>query len=129
MEDKVGLIRNDAGLKAAIEQIRALREEFWQNAKVVGPSDTYRLNLQKAGRVADFIELGELMAIDALERTESCGCHLREESQSEEGEALRDDKNFCYVSAWAYTGDDARPEFYKEPLVFENVELTQRSYK
>jgi len=129
MEDKVGLVRNEAGLKEAIEQIRALREEFWQNAKVVGPADTYRLNLQKAGRVADFIELGELMAIDALERTESCGCHLREESQSEEGEALRDDQNFSYVSAWAYTGDDARPEFYKEPLVFENVELTQRSYK
>ncbi|MDX2499440.1 MAG: fumarate reductase/succinate dehydrogenase flavoprotein subunit, partial [Deltaproteobacteria bacterium] len=129
MEDKVGLARNEAGLKEAIEQIRALREEFWQNAKVVGPSDTYRLNLQKAGRVADFIELGELMAIDALERPESCGCHLREESQSEEGEALRDDENYSYVSAWAYTGDDARPEFCKEPLVFENIELSQRSYK
>ncbi len=129
MEDKVGLARNEAGLKEAIEQIRALREEFWQNAKVVGPADTYRLNLQKAGRVADFIELGELMAIDALERTESCGCHLREEFQSDEGEALRDDENFSYVSAWAYSGDDARPEFIKEPLVFENVELTQRSYK
>jgi succinate dehydrogenase / fumarate reductase flavoprotein subunit len=79
--------------------------------------------------VADFIELGELMAIDALERPESCGCHLREESQSEEGEALRDDQNYSYVSAWAYTGDDAQPEFCKEPLDFENVELSQRSYK
>ncbi len=129
MEDQVGLARDEPGLKKAIEQIRALREEFWQNAKVVGPANTYRLNLQKAGRVADFLELGELMAIDALERTESCGCHLREEYQTGEGEALRDDQNFSYVSAWAYAGDDARPEFYREPLTFENVELTQRSYK
>jgi succinate dehydrogenase / fumarate reductase flavoprotein subunit len=129
MEDKVGLARNEAGLKEALEQIRALREEFWLNAKVVGPSNTYRLNLQKAGRVADFLDLGELMAIDALDRKESCGCHLREESQSDEGEALRDDQNFSHVSAWAYTGDDAPPEFCKEPLVFENVELSQRSYK
>ena len=78
-----------------------MREEFWQNVKVVGPADTYRLNLQKAGRVADFMDLGELMAIDALDRNESCGSHLREESKSEEGEAIRDDENFSHVSAWA----------------------------
>jgi succinate dehydrogenase / fumarate reductase flavoprotein subunit len=129
MEDKVGLVRNEAGLKKAIEQIRALREEFWQNVKVVGPADTYRLNLQKAGRVADFIELGELMAIDALDRKESCGSHLREESQSQEGEAIRDDENFNHVSAWQFKGDGAAPKLHKEPLVFENVELSQRSYK
>jgi succinate dehydrogenase / fumarate reductase flavoprotein subunit len=129
MEDKVGLTRNETGLKEAIEQIRALREEFWQNVKVVGPADTYRLNLQKAGRLVDFLELGELMAIDALDRKESCGGHLREEFESEEGEAIRDDENFSHVSAWAYNGDDADPELHKEPLVFENVELSQRSYK
>ena len=129
MEDKVGLSRNETGLKEAIEQIRTLREEFWQNVKVAGPADTYRLNLQKAGRLADFIELGELMAIDALDRKESCGGHLREESQSEEGEAIRDDENFCHVSAWGHQGDDTTPELHKESLVFDNVGLTQRSYK
>ena len=129
MEDKVGLARNEAGLKEAIEKIRAVKDEFWQNVKVVGPADTYRLNLQKAGRLADFLELGELMAIDALDRRESCGCHLREESQSEEGEAVRDDENFCHVSAWAYKGGGADPELHQESLDFENVELSQRSYK
>ncbi|MEE4265161.1 MAG: fumarate reductase/succinate dehydrogenase flavoprotein subunit [Desulfobacteraceae bacterium] len=129
MEDKVGLARNEAGLKEAIEKIRAVKDEFWQNVKVVGPADTYRLNLQKAGRLADFLELGELMAIDALDRRESCGCHLREESQSEEGEAVRDDENFCHVSAWAYKGDGADPELHQESLDFENDELSQRSYK
>jgi succinate dehydrogenase / fumarate reductase flavoprotein subunit len=129
MEDKVGVSRNEAGLKEAVEQIRALREEFWQNVKAVGPADTYRLNLQKAGRLADFIELGELMAIDALDRNESCGGHLREESESDEGEAIRDDEKFCHVSAWQYHGDGAAAELHKEPLVFKNVELTQRSYK
>ena len=129
MEDKVGVSRNEVGLKEAVDQIRALREEFWQNVKVVGPADTYRLNLQKAGRLADFIELGELMAIDALDRNESCGGHLREESESDEGEAIRDDENFCHVSAWQYHGNGKAPELHKEPLVFDNVELTQRSYK
>jgi succinate dehydrogenase / fumarate reductase flavoprotein subunit len=97
--------------------------------KVPGNDRSYSLNLQKAGRLADFLELGELMAIDALDRKESCGGHLREESQSEEGEAIRDDENFSHVSAWGYKGDGVQPELYKEPLVFENVELTQRSYK
>ena len=129
LEDKVGLARNETGLKAAIEKIRAIREEFWENIKVAGPTDAYRLNLQKAGRLADFLEIGELMAVDALDRKESCGGHLREESQSKEGEAIRDDENFCHVSAWEYKGEGAAPQLHTEPLVFENVELTQRSYK
>jgi succinate dehydrogenase / fumarate reductase flavoprotein subunit len=129
MEDYVGVTRNETGLRAAIEKVRGLREEFWDNLKVPGNDRSYCLNLQKAGRLADFLELGELMAIDALDRKESCGGHLREESQNEEGEAIRDDGNFCHVSAWQYKGDGMRPELYKEPLVFENVELTQRSYK
>jgi succinate dehydrogenase / fumarate reductase flavoprotein subunit len=129
MEDYVGVTRNETGLRAAIEKIRGLREEFWDNLKVPGNDCSYCLNLQKAGRLADFLELGELMAIDALDRKESCGGHLREESQSEEGEAIRDDENYSHVSAWAYKGDDDAPELHKEPLAFENVELTQRSYK
>ena len=129
MEDYVGVTRNESGLKTAIEKIRELRGEFWENLKVPGDDRSYCFNFQKAGRLADFLELGELMAIDALERKESCGGHLREESQSEEGEAIRDDENFCHVSAWEYKGDGVRPELYKEPLVFEDVELIQRSYK
>jgi succinate dehydrogenase / fumarate reductase flavoprotein subunit len=109
--------------------VRELRQEFWGNLKVPGNDRSYNLNLQKAGRLADFLELGELMAIDALDRKESCGGHLREESQSDEGEAIRDDENFCHVSAWEYKGEGVPAELYKEPLVFENVELTQRSYK
>jgi len=116
-------------LKTAIEMIRELRQEFWENLKVPGNDRSYSLNLQKAGRLADFMELGELMAVDALDRRESCGGHLREESQSDEGEAIRDDENFCHVSAWQYKGEGTPPELHKEPLVFENVELTQRSYK
>lgn len=129
MEDYVGVTRNDTGLKTAIEKIRELREEFWENLKVPGDDRSYCLNLQKAGRLVDYLELSELMAIDALDRKESCGGHLRVESQSEEGEAVRDDENFCHVSAWEYKGDGVRPELHKEPLVFENVELTRRSYK
>ena len=129
MEDHVGVTRNETGLKTAIEMIRELRQEFWENLKVPGNDRSYSLNLQKAGRLADFMELGELMAVDALDRRESCGGHLREESQSDEGEAIRDDENFCHVSAWQYKGEGTPPELHKEPLVFENVELTQRSYK
>jgi succinate dehydrogenase / fumarate reductase flavoprotein subunit len=129
MEDYVGVTRNEAGLKTAIEKIRELRGEFWENLKVPGVDRSYCLNFQKAGRLADFLDLGELMAIDALDRKESCGGHLREESQSEEGEAIRDDENFCHVSAWEYRGDGVHPDLYKELLVFKNVELTQRSYK
>jgi len=129
MEDYVGVTRNENGLKTAIELIRKLRQTFWEDLKVPGNDRSYSFNLQKAGRLADFLELGELMAIDALDRKESCGGHLREESQSEEGEAIRDDDNFCHVSAWEYKGEGVQPERYKEPLVFENVKLTQRSYK
>jgi succinate dehydrogenase / fumarate reductase flavoprotein subunit len=129
MEDYVGVMRNETGLRVAIDKVRELRQEFWENLKVPGNDHSYCLNLQKAGRLADFLELGELMAIDALNREESCGGHLREESQSDEGEAIRDDENFCHVSAWEYKGDGTAPELHKEPLVFENVELTQRSYK
>ncbi len=129
MEDHVGLARDEAGLKSAIQQIREIRAEFWENVKVAGPANRYRLNLQKAGRLIDFLDLGELMAIDALNRKESCGGHLRTEAESEEGEAIRDDKNFCHASAWGYQGEEEEPELYIEPLAFENVKLTQRSYK
>jgi succinate dehydrogenase / fumarate reductase flavoprotein subunit len=129
LDDYVGLARNESGLQTAISRIRELREEFWNNVKVPAITESYCLNLQKAGRLADYLELGELMALDALERRESCGAHLREESESEEGEAIRDDENFCHVSAWEYTGDDSAPSLHKEPLVFENIQLSQRSYK
>jgi len=129
MEDYVGVTRNETGLQTAIEKVRDLREEFWDNLKVPGNARGYCLNFQKAGRLADFLELAEVMAIDALERRESCGGHLREESQSEDGEAIRDDENYCHVSAWQYQGDDVQPEHHQEPLVFEHVELSQRSYK
>ena len=129
MEDHVGLARDEAGLKSAIQQIREIRAEFWENVKVAGPANRYRLNLQKAGRLIDFLDLGELMATDALNRKESCGGHLRTEAESEEGEAIRDDENFCHVSAWGYQGEEEQPELYVEPLAFENVKLTQRSYK
>jgi succinate dehydrogenase / fumarate reductase flavoprotein subunit len=129
MENHVGMARNAAGLKQAIEEIRGLREEFWQDLKVPGTATDYNLSLQKAGRLADFLEFAEVMALDALERDESCGCHLREEHQTEENEAKRDDDNYCHVAAWEYDGYGNTPKFHKEPLVFENVELTQRSYK
>ena len=129
MWEHVGMARNEQGLTKAISQIRALREEFWQNVKINGSAETLSKSVEDAGRVADFLELGELMAVDALQRRESCGGHFREESQTEEGEAKRDDENFCYVSAWEYKGQGAEPELHKEPLSFENVKLTQRSYK
>lgn len=129
MEDHVGVTRNESGLKEAIGKVKNLKEEFWNNVKVPGNGKSFSQSLQKAGRLADFIELAEIMAIDALERRESCGGHLREESQSEEGEAIRDDGNFCHVAAWEYKGDEELPALHKEPLAFENVKLTQRSYK
>ncbi len=128
MWDKCGMARNADGLKEAIEEIRALREEFWKDVKVPGTADSYNPELDKAGRVADFLELGELMCRDALYRNESCGGHFREEYQTEEGEALRNDNEFAHVAAWEYQGDSA-PILHKEELVFENVQLTQRSYK
>lgn len=129
MWDKVGMSRNEAGLSQAIEEIRALKEDFNKNVKVLGTGEELNQSLEKAGRVADFLELGELMARDALHRRESCGGHFREESQTEENEALRDDDNFCYVAAYEYKGDTAVPELHKEPLDFEVVHLTKRSYK
>ncbi|MDP4206344.1 MAG: fumarate reductase/succinate dehydrogenase flavoprotein subunit [Bacteroidota bacterium] len=129
MWDYVGMARNAEGLKKAIQGIRELREEFWKNVYVPGELSNVNPELEKAGRVADFLELGELMAIDALNRNESCGGHFREESATEEGEAKRDDENFTYTAAWQYNGPDSEPILNKDKLVFENVKLTQRSYK
>jgi succinate dehydrogenase / fumarate reductase flavoprotein subunit len=127
--DFCGMSRNAEGLKDARQRVRSLREEFWQNLKVVGTGDELNHTLEKASRVADYLELGELMIVDALTRNESCGGHFREEYQTEEGEALRDDANYAYVAAWEYKGAGRDPELHKEELVFENVKLTQRSYK
>ena len=129
MWDKVGMSRNAQGLQEALEEIRALREEFWKDVRVPGSMDEMNAELEKAGRVADFLELGELFAKDALHRNESCGGHFREESQTEEGEAKRDDEQFTYVAAWEYTGDPKESVLHKEALKFENIELKQRSYK
>jgi succinate dehydrogenase / fumarate reductase flavoprotein subunit len=129
MWDKCGMARNEQGLRTAISEIQALREEFWKDARVPGTADGLNPELEKAGRIADFIDLGELMCLDALTRNESCGGHFREEYQTEDGEALRDDENFTFVSAWEYTGLPAESKLHKEELKFENVELKQRSYK
>lgn len=129
MWDKVGMARNEKGLKEAIVEIAKLKEEFWNNVKIAGEANTLNKNLEFAGRLADFFEVGDLMARDALHRTESCGGHFREESQSPEGEALRKDDKFSYVAAWEYKGEDQEPEMHKEELIFENVTPTQRSYK
>jgi succinate dehydrogenase / fumarate reductase flavoprotein subunit len=127
--DEVGMSRTDAGLRRALARIPQLRDEFWQNVSVPGDPNNLNKNLEYAGRVADYLEFAELLALDALERTESCGGHFREESQTPEGEAQRDDANFAYVSAWEFTGVGARPVLHKEPLAFEYVKPSQRSYK
>jgi succinate dehydrogenase / fumarate reductase flavoprotein subunit len=127
--NNVGMARNEKGLRNALEEIPKLREEFWQNVKVSGDAKTMNKNLEFAGRVADYLELAELMAADALHRKESCGGHFREESQTEEGEALRDDENFTYVAAWEFNGLGKEWTMHKEPLLFENVTPSQRSYK
>jgi succinate dehydrogenase flavoprotein subunit len=124
-----GMSRNTPGLERAIQNIRELRDEYWQNVKVPGSTDDFNQSLEKAGRVADFFELAELMCIDALERSESCGGHFREEYQTPEGEALRDDENYSYVAAWSYRGYGNRPDLIKEPLEFQYVQPSQRSYK
>ncbi len=133
MWNKVGMSRNEKGLKEAIAEIKALREEFWKEVTVPGAADTYNEQLAKAGRVADFLELGELFAKDALERNESCGGHFREESVEEDGpqkgEAKRDDENFAFVSAWEYKGEPSDAVLHKEELEFNDIELKQRSYK
>ena len=129
MWDKVGMARNEKGLKEAIKEIQEIRDDFWKNVKVPGGMDELNQELEKACRVADFLELGELFALDALERKESCGGHFREEYQTEEGEALRDDKNFAYVSAWEFTGKPSEAKLHKENLEFKDIELKTRSYK
>ena len=128
MWDKCGMARNEAGLKEAISEIQALKKEFWSDVRVMGDADEFNPELDKAGRVADFIELGELMCRDALNRNESCGGHFREEYQTEEGEALRDDENYMYVAAWEHAGE-SQWELHKEDLVYENIKIAQRSYK
>ncbi len=128
MWEKCGMARNEKGLKEAIEEIRALRAEFWKDLRVTGEANEFNPELEKAGRVADFLELGELMCKDALNRNESCGGHFREEYQTEEGEANRDDDNFAFVAAWEYKGDN-NFEMHKEELKYENIKIAQRSYK
>lgn len=127
--DKCGMSRSEAGLKEALEKIKVIRNDFWNNVNVSGEAEELNQSLEKAGRVADFIEFGELMLLDALNRNESCGGHFREESQTPEGEALRNDADYSYVSAWEYTGDSSNPKLHKESLTFEDVKLATRSYK
>lgn len=129
MWEYVGMARNKAGLQKAITMIRELKIEFWKDVKITGENNEVNPELEKAGRVADFIELGELMAMDALNREESCGGHFREEYQTPEGEALRNDDKYMYVAAWEYTGDDKEPVLNKEPLEYEAIEVKQRNYK
>ncbi len=124
-----GMARNEAGLKQALKRIPELRAEFWKDVNVLGSSDTLNQALERAGRVADFLEFSELLCRDALHRDESCGGHFREEHQTEDGEAKRNDEKFCYVGAWEWKGEGQEPALHKEPLVFENVHLAQRSYK
>ncbi|HEX3196750.1 MAG TPA: fumarate reductase/succinate dehydrogenase flavoprotein subunit [Propionibacteriaceae bacterium] len=129
MWDYCGMERSEEGLRKALTRIRELKKEYWSDVKVLGTNEELNQALERAGRVADFFELGELMCIDALVRRESCGGHFRVESQTPDGEALRNDDEFAYVSAWEFGGDDGRPILHKEPLVYEYVELKQRSYK
>ena len=129
MWDKCGMARNAQGLKEALAEIRAIREEFWKEVRVPGSDTHFNPELDKAGRVADFLELGELMCLDALTREESCGGHFREEHQTEDGEAERDDVNMAFVSAWEFTGDPGKSVLHKEELIYENIKVVQRSYK
>jgi succinate dehydrogenase / fumarate reductase flavoprotein subunit len=129
MWDKVGMARNEAGLLEAQAEIAQIRADFYKEVKIPGTADSFNPELAKALRVADFLELGELFAKDALHRNESCGGHFREEYQTPEGEAQRDDENFAYVAAWEYKGNPSDAVLHKEELKFENVKLVQRSYK
>jgi succinate dehydrogenase / fumarate reductase flavoprotein subunit len=129
MWEKCGMSRNAAGLKEALVAIPKLREEFWSNVAIRGTGAELNQSLENAGRVADFLEFAELMCTDALHREESCGAHFRQEHQTSDGEAVRDDENFAYVAAWEYTGEGKAPILNKEPLAFENVHLSTRSYK
>ena len=123
------MARNANGLKTALQQIPELREQFWRDVKVLGTGEELNQSLEKAGRVADFFELAELMCLDALERNESCGGHFREEYQTPEGEAARDDESYSYAAAWEFQGVGKAPVLHKEPLTFEYVHPSQRSYK
>ena len=129
MWNNVGMARNEKGLKEAMDEIKQIREEFWSDLYIPGELNAMNTELEKAGRVADFLELGEFFALDALDRTESCGGHFREESQTEEGEAKRNDKDFAYVAAWEWAGDPRKAILHKEELTFHDIELKQRSYK
>lgn len=129
MWDYVGMARSEDGLKSALKLIPQLRSEFWEDLRVTGSYNELNQELEKAGRVADFLEVGELMALDALHRNESCGSHFRIEYQMPDGEARRDDANFCYVAAWEFRGTNQQPELHKEPLLFENIDLAVRSYR
>ena len=127
--DKCGMARNEAGLNQALKEIPAIREEFWKNVNVLGSGEEFNQALERAGRVADFLEFAELLVTDALHRQESCGGHFREEYQTPEGEALRRDDLFSYVAAWQFNGVGQGPILHKETLSFEEVHLAQRSYK
>ena len=129
MWDYVGMARSEDGLKRALKLIPQLRSEFWEDLRVTGSDNELNQELEKAGRIADFLEVGELMALDALHRNESCGSHFRIEYQMPDGEARRDDANFCYVAAWEFRGTNQQPELHKEPLLFENIDLAVRSYR
>ena len=129
MWDECGMARSEAGLKKALARIPGLCDEFWHNLRIVGGEDELNQTLEKANRVSDFLELAELMCLDALQRTESCGGHFRLESQTADGEAKRDDANFSYTAAWEWKGTGQSPALHKEPLTFEYVPLSQRSYK
>ena len=129
MWEKVGMARSDESLKEALKLIPALRDEFWKNVKVVGTNEQFNQELENAGRLADFFEFAEILAKDALNREESCGGHFRTEYQTNDGEAMRNDEDFCYVAAWEFKGAGVEPELHKEPLKFDNVKLAVRSYK
>ncbi len=129
MWDHVGMSRHEKGLRTALAKIRELREQFWADVRIPGELDNLNPELEKAGRLADFFDIGELMALDALDRNESCGGHFREESVTEDGEALRNDEQYTYVSVWEHKGEGKEPHLHREPLVFESIKLTQRSYK
>jgi succinate dehydrogenase / fumarate reductase flavoprotein subunit len=127
--EKCGMARDEKGLQAALREIPALREEFWKDVKVTGDNQELNQALEHAGRVADFLEFGELLCLDALQRRESCGGHFRVEFQTPDGEALRDDQNFAYVAAWEFAGPGQAPILNKEPLVYDQVHMSTRSYK
>ena len=129
MWDHCGMSRNAEGLKGAIQEIAGLRDEYWSDVRVLGNGESFNQSLEKAGRVADFMEFAETMCHDALARDESCGAHYRTEHVDEEGEAKRDDENFAFVSVWEFKGVGEEPALHKEPLTFENVALSTRSYK